>query len=161
MTSLARGVYAIARTKRRRFLWCVWLSGEPVEAPFRAPDVWGGGARTEDEAKTLAEAAAGMPLQLIDGRWAGAWKRVRAGMKPFPSSNARAARVAPDRASEPIDPHVLLGVTTNATLAELKLAFRAKALEHHPDRGGDAEAFMAIKRAYDTLARRRQRPQKK
>ena len=37
------------------------------------------------------------------------------------------------------------------------LAFRKKALEHHPDRGGAPEQFMAIKRAYDALVKRRTR----
>ena len=51
MSGLARAVYAIARTKRRRFLWCVWWTGEPTAKPFRPPDAWGGGAHTEEEAK--------------------------------------------------------------------------------------------------------------
>jgi len=160
MSGLARAVYAIARTKRRRFLWCVWWSGEPTAKPFRPPDAWGGGAHTEEEAKLLAEKAAGMPLEQIDGHWAGAWKRVRAGLPAFPSRTARpatAASTAREERARPIDPHALLGVDASATLDELKAAFRTKALEHHPDRGGAPEQFMAVKRAYDTLVKRRER----
>jgi hypothetical protein len=164
MSGLSRAVYAIARTKRRRFLWCVWWTGEPTAKPFRPPDAWGGGASTEEEAKALAERAAGMPLELIDGHWAGAWKRIRAGLPPFPKRSAQPASApgasGPGAAGErarPIDPYVLLGVDAKASLDDVKAAFRKKALEHHPDHGGSADAFMAIKRAYDGIVKRRTR----
>jgi DNA-binding PucR family transcriptional regulator len=156
MNGLARAVYAIAKTKRRRFLWCVWWTGEPTAKPFRPPDAWGGGAHTEDEARALAERAAGMPLDLIDGHWAGAWKRMRAGLAPFPKATARPSASSTERV-RPIDPYVLLGVDAAATLDEVKIAFRKKALEHHPDQGGTPAAFMAVKRAYDSIVKRRAR----
>jgi hypothetical protein len=155
LTALFRGVYSVTRTKRRRFLWCAWWSGEPRESPFRAPDAWSGGARSEEEARTLAERAAGMPLQPTERRWAGAWVRVRAGLPPFVE---RAAASPTTRAPRPVDPHSLLGVAPGASLEEVKAAFRRKALEHHPDRGGDAATFIAMKRAYDRLVRRGAKP---
>jgi hypothetical protein len=161
MSGLSRGVYAIARTKRRRYLWCAWWTGEPTAKPFRPPDAWGGGADTEDEAKALAEKAAGMPLELVDGHWAGAWKRIQAGLPPFPTRAARPTvagdEPAGDRRARPVDPYALLGVAPTATLDDVKAAFRKKALEHHPDQGGATEAFIAIKRAYDAIAKRRAR----
>jgi hypothetical protein len=157
MSGLTRAVYAIARTKRRRFLWCVWWSGEPTAKPFRAPDAWGGGAHTEEEAKTLAEKAAGRPLELIDGHWAGAWKRVRAGLPAFPSRAARPTAAPSEERAKPVDPYALLGVDATASLEDLKVAFRKKALEHHPDHGGAPELFMAVKRAYDNAVKRRAR----
>ena len=163
MSGLSRGVYAIARTKRRRYLWCVWWTGEPTAKPFRPPDAWGGGAHTEEEAKALAERAAGMPLELIDGHWAGAWKRIRAGMPPFPTRAPRpsVSDGANDDRARPIDPYALLGVAATATLDDVKAAFRKKALEHHPDQGGTPEAFMAMKRAYDAIVKRRARARKR
>lgn len=157
MTGLSRAVYAIARTKRRRFLWCVWWTGEPTAKPFRPPDAWGGGAHTEEEAKILAERAAGMPLQLIDGHWAGAWKRIRAGRPPFPTRTAREAGAPADERARPVDPYALLGVDAAATNDDVKAAFRKKALEHHPDHGGTADVFMRMKRAYDAIVKRRAR----
>lgn len=151
-TSLARGVYAVARTKRRKFIWCAWWLGEPNEHPFRPPDAWGGGARTADEAKALACAAAGRPLIHIDDHWAGAWKRSLAGLEPFPKQRTRAPV-----SDSPIDPFVVLGLSSKATLEEVKLAFRRRALELHPDQGGNAEAFLATKRAYDSIVKRRRR----
>lgn len=150
--TLFRGVYSVTRTKRRRFLWCAWWSREPGEAPFRPPDAWSGGARTLEEARTLAERAAGMPLEPIEGRWAGAWVRVQAGLPPFVERAGVAVTAASPR---PVDPHALLGVAAGAPLEEVKAAFRRKALEHHPDHGGDAAAFIAVKRAYDRIVRRR------
>jgi DnaJ domain len=155
-TGLSRGVYAIARTKRKRYLWCAWWTGEPTAKPFRPPDAWGGGARTEDEARVLAERAADRPLEPVDGHWAGAWKRTLAGLKPFPTHAVREPSATTDRA-KPVDPFVLLGIANDAPLEDIKTAFRKKALEHHPDRGGTAEAFMMIKRAYDAIVKRRHR----
>ena len=157
MSGLSRAVYAIARTKRRRYLWCVWWTGEPTAKPFRPPDAWGGGAHTEEEARILAERAAGMPLDLIDGHWAGAWKRMRAGLPPFPTRAPRPTVSTDEGRARPVDPYALLGIEATATLDDVKAAFRKKALEHHPDRGGDAAAFMAVKRAYDAIAKRRAR----
>jgi hypothetical protein len=154
VTALFRGLFSVTRTKRRRFLWCAWWTGEPTAEPFRAPDAWSGGAKTEEEAKELAERAAGGPLQPIEGRWAGAWVRVRAGLPPFVERPHRAPR---DPGAVPEGPHALLGVRPGASADELKAAFRRKALEHHPDHGGDAAAFIALKRAYDGLMRRRAR----
>ncbi len=143
-------------------MWCVWWTGEPTAKPFRKPDAWGGGAKTEDEARVLSEAAAGMPLELIDGHWAGAWKRVLAGRPPFPARSSpepRAGPAATEGASpkRPVDPYALLQIAATASTAEVKAAFRRKALEHHPDRGGAPESFIAIKRAYDAITKRRAR----
>ncbi len=160
MSGLSRGVYALARTKRKRFIWCAWWTGEPTAKPFRAPDAWGGGASTEEEGKLLAERAAGMPLELVDGHWAGAWKRIQAGMAPFPKRSASPTVASEDRA-RPVDPYVLLGIDPKATLDDVKAAFRKKALEHHPDQGGTSDAFMAIKRAYDGIVKRRTRARKR
>jgi hypothetical protein len=153
MECLSRAVVAVTRTKRRRFLWCAWWTGDPCATPFRPPDAWKGGARTKNEAVEEATRVAGVSLTLIEGRWAGAWLRTRDGLPPFPDK----AAPTPSSSPRPVDPHTVLGVPTGASLAVLKAAFRALAQVHHPDRRGGAEAFIALKRAYDTLALRRAR----
>lgn len=45
----------------------------------------------------------------------------------------------------------LLGVDKKATHAEIKKAFRVKALKEHPDKGGDPEKFKEITVAYEVL----------
>jgi len=50
-----------------------------------------------------------------------------------------------------------LGIAPSASLAEIKQAFRKRALETHPDQGGDAEAFRAVREAYDEALRRGRR----
>jgi len=45
--------------------------------------------------------------------------------------------------------YVLLGVTRKATLADLRAAFRVAARTSHPDKGGDARAFAAVRHAYE------------
>jgi len=155
-TGLATGVYAIARTKRRRFLWCAWWTAPPQREPFRAPDAWAGAA-TEEEARVAAERAAGRPLRLVESRWAGAWVRVRAGWTPWPERRPPPSDVASAR-PRPVAAHAVLGVAHDATLVEIKAAFRRLVLEHHPDHGGDPAALMRVKRAYDALLTRRRGP---
>jgi hypothetical protein len=154
---LARAVCSITRTKRRRFLWCAWWTGSPAESPFRPPDAWNGGAKTEEEALQAAEAAAGRTLDLIERRWAGAWLRVRAGLPPFLARPGQAHRdplLTARGHPRPVDPHAVLGVSAGASAEEMKAAFRRRARELHPDHGGDAAAFIALKRAYDGLVKR-------
>lgn len=47
--------------------------------------------------------------------------------------------------------YATLGLEPTATDAEIKKAFRRLAKQHHPDRGGDAEEFKNIQRAYEQI----------
>ncbi|OGL65586.1 molecular chaperone DnaJ [Candidatus Uhrbacteria bacterium RIFCSPLOWO2_01_FULL_47_24] len=49
------------------------------------------------------------------------------------------------------DYYDILGVSRSASQQEIKEAFRKKAMEHHPDRGGDAAKFKEINEAYQAL----------
>lgn len=48
-----------------------------------------------------------------------------------------------------MSPFEILGLPEGATEAEIKRAYRRLAALHHPDRGGDAEAFTRVRRAYE------------
>jgi hypothetical protein len=153
VTGLQQGVYALARTRRRRILWCAWWTAMPSAEPFVPPDAWGGGASDEVEAHLAAEAAAGMPLRQIEARWAGAWVRVRAGLSPL---------VSPGEAPRPAMPrpqgaHAILGIAPGADGGKIKAAFRQRALDTHPDRGGSDADFIAVKRAFDAIMRKQRR----
>ena len=45
----------------------------------------------------------------------------------------------------------LLGLSPGVTSAEVRMAYRKKAFEHHPDRGGSVEMFKAINEAQSLL----------
>lgn len=45
-----------------------------------------------------------------------------------------------------------IGVDRTATAEEIKVAYRAKASEHHPDRGGDHAVMAELTVAYDILS---------
>ena len=45
----------------------------------------------------------------------------------------------------------ILGVSEDATEREILLAYRARALSAHPDKGGSSEAFVTLRHAYETL----------
>lgn len=51
----------------------------------------------------------------------------------------------------------LLGVEKNADTDQIKKAYRKKAMQHHPDRGGDEETFKEISRAYEVLSDQQKR----
>lgn len=45
-----------------------------------------------------------------------------------------------------------LGVTKNATADQIKRAYRAKAKDIHPDKGGDTAEFVSVAHAYEVLS---------
>lgn len=45
--------------------------------------------------------------------------------------------------------HEVLGVAQHATAQEIQAAYRAKVKEHHPDKGGERDAFVRVQRAYE------------
>ena len=51
-----------------------------------------------------------------------------------------------------MNPYKILGVNKDASQDEIKYAFREKALEHHPDKGGDEEKFKQINEAYSMIS---------
>ncbi|HRG98876.1 MAG TPA: J domain-containing protein [Polyangiaceae bacterium] len=161
MAELFAPVCSVTPTRRRRFLWAAWWSGPPAREPFRRPDASSGGARTREEAHRQAERACGAPLVPIDGSWARAWARVLRGEAAFPSATGAEERVGSDGPAPTagdagaVSVWATLGVPPSATEEEVKRAYRQRALETHPDRGGDAEAFRAVQRAYEVASARK------
>ena len=49
------------------------------------------------------------------------------------------------------DYYDILGVKKDASADEIKKAFRRKAVELHPDKGGDEKAFKEVNEAYEVL----------
>ncbi|MGC6482788.1 MAG: J domain-containing protein [Synechococcus sp.] len=57
------------------------------------------------------------------------------------------------------NPYAELGVTAQATQAELKAAYRRLVKQHHPDAGGDPERILALNAAWELLGDAEQRRQ--
>jgi len=57
------------------------------------------------------------------------------------------------------DYYEILGVGKNASQDEIKAAFRKKAHEHHPDKGGNAEKFKELNEAHQVLGNPEKRKQ--
>ena len=51
-----------------------------------------------------------------------------------------------------MNPYEILGVEKTATEAEIKKAYRALAVKHHPDKGGDENKFKEVSSAYEILS---------
>jgi DnaJ-domain-containing protein 1 len=154
-TSIGVAVVSITTTKRRRFLWCAWWTGAPTREPFRQPDAWSGGARTAEEAKLAAEASAGRTLLLIEPAFARAFTRLRAGLPVWPERRKPEAP-APTLVSglPPESALAVLGLARGASLDEIKRAYRKRAMETHPDRGGAQAEFVRVQKAYESAVRR-------
>ena len=170
---------SVTTTRRRRFMWVAWWTAPPAREPFRKPDAFSGGARSHEEALAQARRAAGVTLVEIEPSWARAWARVLIGRPPWGVREGSAGSSVPGRASARATTATTdgaratttsatsiwetLGITARATTDELKRAFRQRALATHPDRGGDAEAFRQVQRAFKEAQRRiaRRRPRRR
>lgn len=53
----------------------------------------------------------------------------------------------------------ILGVSVTADKQEIKKAYKKKAMEHHPDKGGDENEFKKVTNAYETLSDEQKRKQ--
>ncbi len=56
--------------------------------------------------------------------------------------------------TEDLDPYKVLGIEHNASLDEIKIAYKYLALKHHPDKGGEVKIFNIIKDAYKKVSQR-------
>ena len=56
--------------------------------------------------------------------------------------------LSPDQQHEA---YSVLGVDVTASWVQVKKAYRQMAARHHPDKGGDAQRFMAVRQAYECL----------
>lgn len=72
--------------------------------------------------------------------WAGSQQATSAASRPRPTSIPAWCKV--------------LGLPPAATQSEIKSKYRKLALEHHPDKGGDAATFNKINEAYKQASRR-------
>lgn len=167
MADLFAPVVSITSTQRRRFFWAAWWSGPPTRVPFKKPDASDGGADTYEDAIAEASKRAGAPLTVTDPLWARAFMRTLRGQDPFPSKSSReptrkpvqdASSSAGPGEAPPGSIWELLGVTSTVNLVDLKAAYRKRAIELHPDRGGDTATFRRLLAAYEEAKRRVAKP---
>ena len=67
------------------------------------------------------------------------------------TAGAAASKATATKSQQPADPHDILGVPRGASVDEIKAAYRKLALATHPDKGGSADEFFRVARAYRAL----------
>lgn len=129
-----------------------WPPGKPRTAS-RKPSAFkthfdGTRGMLEYELKRLGASdlivSSNLPLRGIE-RW-GSGDMVQQAFTGF------AQLAAPDTVQ--YDPWEVLGLSGSCSLLQVEAAFRKKAIEHHPDRGGDPTEFQKLVIARDLLRKR-------
>ena len=69
-----------------------------------------------------------------------------------PGPRGRGGRGGPRKEVNTTRYYELLVVEKTATEVEIKKAFRKQAMVHHPDRGGNADTFKELNKAYEVLS---------
>ena len=78
--------------------------------------------------------------------------------QPVPAlPEPRRTAAKPAAVSEPASAWSILGLTPGASASAVRRAFHTKALETHPDQGGDAERFRLVMRAFERLTNKTKR----
>ena len=135
-----------------------------MRSPFQKPDAFEGGARTRAEALARAQSVAGHELTVIEATWARAWANILVGQEPWPKTSTpqEGGPRRPGSMQDPGDQPSIwqtLGLHSQASVLEIKRAYRQRALVTHPDRGGTDIEFRALHAAYlAALKRRKLRP---
>ncbi len=73
----------------------------------------------------------------------------------FPNYDRYAQQFAQAKRGRVKDPYATLGLKSAASKEETMAAYRVKAKEHHPDRGGSNERMAEINAAFFEICRRR------
>jgi curved DNA-binding protein CbpA len=58
-----------------------------------------------------------------------------------------------------MNPYEILGIDKNSTDSDIRKAYRKLAVQHHPDKGGDAEKFKEVNNAYSILSDKQKKTQ--
>jgi molecular chaperone DnaJ len=72
-----------------------------------------------------------------------------------PDRRQKSSSLSPEAGSS--DHYDVLGVSSGASTAEIKAAYRALVKRHHPDAGGDEERILELNAAWEVLGDREQR----
>jgi len=75
----------------------------------------------------------------------------------FPGMGGMGGRRGPPKEVDNKQLYDILGVEKDATMDQIKKAYRKLAIKNHPDKGGDAQKFQEIQNAYDILFDREKR----
>ncbi len=154
-------VYSVSTAGGGRAKWAAWWGDRPTRRRFVPPDARGE-AVDEHAARQAVFAALSRARGVTSWRevaplYAVAADRWARGIDPvFPGDRPRrepepSARIV--RGDVPLEALEVLGLEPPVTLDEAREAYRRRALERHPDRGGSHEEMLAVNEAWETVRR--------
>lgn len=150
-------VYSVS-TKGGRAKWAAWWGDRPTRRRFVPPDARGE-AVDEHAARQAVFAAFSRARGVtswreIESVFAVAADRWARGLDPpFPGEKPRRAPDPGPRVDLPREALEVLGLEPPVTLEEAREAYRRRALEHHPDRGGSHDDMLAVNEAWEAVRR--------
>ncbi|AMV40033.1 J domain-containing protein [Planctomyces sp. SH-PL62] len=143
-----RTIYKLGTHATREAAQAMWEALVKLDEILAESKIGRGGAAAREElsrkvARALRRASGGGAA--IDEEWlrARVAEAVAGGRPRRPRATPRAAA----------DGLAVLGLGAGATVAQVKAAYRRKAVEIHPDRGGSHEAMAALNNAYEAALR--------
>jgi hypothetical protein len=156
--------------------WAAWWKSDPRiwsrdGGEFPPPDAWGGARSDEDVPSIVRELATrfgklgDFEIELIGATLCQSWRWIQRGHSPSEDVRAEQKRVWDNwwrafentcrRSTERPGAHsgapeclAALGLDAKATEADVNRAFRIRARDLHPDRGGDEIAFKQLNSNY-------------
>lgn len=149
------GAYAIAAKGPRSF-WAAWWTVLPSRARFVPPDARGEAvdvhAAKQAAFEAFAKARGVTGWREIDPLYATAADRWARGIDlVFPGDKRKVVVRMDDPLDLPDDVREILELRGPVTLESAREAYRRRALELHPDRGGSHEAMLALNRAWELV----------
>lgn len=154
------GVYSIAPspTQRGRATWAAWWTVRPTRARFVPADARGEAvdehAARQAAFAAFAKARGCTSWSEIAPIFAVAAERWSRNVEPvFPGDRRRVAKPIDAPLDLSDDAREVLGLSGPVTLESARDAYRKRALELHPDRGGSHEAMLQLNAVWERIRR--------
>ncbi len=150
---MTTGLYAIGPRKKGRVTWSAWWTTRPTPDRFTLPDARGDAADENGARHAAFQAMAKVrgcrSWMELDAQFAVAAERQARGDDPPWPGAKKPKPVDVDEKKSHVDVDLApLGISWPTTLRTVRAAYKKKAAEAHPDKGGTHDEMVALNRAF-------------